>query len=275
MQKFITDVHTHSAFSHDSQTPLEQMLETAYQKGVGFYGVSEHFDFDQVFFLKDQAEAKDFDEEEYFHKARHLQEDYQGCMNVLVGAEFAFTPHAEVCKRYLVAYEKYRPDFVVNSIHAKDGVDYYHMGKAGISVDKRTLYKDYLALIRQSLDAPYYYDIVGHICYATRYTHYEDRRITLAEFGAEIDDILQTIIQKDKILEVNSSNKNGVSPFLPSNEIIKRYFELGGRKVSYASDAHDVSRVCDKREEVVAFLKEVGFAYITVPFRGEHIKVEI
>ena len=48
-----------------------------------------------------------------------------------------------------------------------------------------------------------------------------------------------------------------------------------GRKVSYGSDAHGINRLADKREEVVAMLKEIGFTYITVPCRGEHIKVEI
>ena len=55
----------------------------------------------------------------------------------------------------------------------------------------------------------------------------------------------------------------------------QRYYDLGGRKVSYGSDAHFTSRILDKREEICAALKKIGFTYITVPFKGEHIKVEI
>ena len=42
--KMITDVHTHSDFSFDGRESLSKILETAYKKGVAFYGVSEHFD---------------------------------------------------------------------------------------------------------------------------------------------------------------------------------------------------------------------------------------
>ena len=45
--------------------------------------------------------------------------------------------------------------------------------------------------------------------------------------------------------------------------------------VSYGSDAHFISRIADKRDEVVEMLKEIGFEYVTVPFKGEYIKVEL
>jgi hypothetical protein len=45
--------------------------------------------------------------------------------------------------------------------------------------------------------------------------------------------------------------------------------------VSFGSDAHNHERIMEKRDEVVTALKEIGFTYITVPCRGEHIKVEI
>ena len=133
----------------------------------------------------------------------------------------------------------------------------------------------YFRLVRESLDAPYPYDIVGHIGYAARYVPFENKTISLEDFGEQIDDILLTIIQKDKILEINSANKTLPNRTIPSRNIIERYFELGGRKVSFGSDAHFVERIADKREEAVEMLKEIGFTYITVPFRGEHIKVEL
>jgi histidinol-phosphatase (PHP family) len=189
-----------------------------------------------------------------------------------VGAEFGYSDKAEVQKRYLETYEKFRPDYVINSVHCGDGKDFcrYHFTE-----DKATTYRMYLGIIRRSLDAPYPYDIVGHIGYIARYVPYADRSFSLDEFGAEIDDILLTIIKKDKILEINSASKMQETMTLPSENILRRYFELGGRKVSFGSDAHFVARIADKREEVVKMLKEIGFTYVTVPFRGEHIKVEI
>jgi histidinol-phosphatase (PHP family) len=267
--KMITDVHTHSDFSFDGSEPLSSILEEAYRRGVSFYGVSEHYEYEFFIDGKNQKTLA-VSEEEYFHRARHLQEDYEGAMNVLIGMEFGFDDREEACTMYEDICKKYHPDFVVNSIHTIRGNDYYFGHNYG---EKRETYLTYLAAVRKSLDAPYPYDIVGHIGYVTRYAPYEDKAMRLADYQAEIDDILLTIIKKDKILEVNSSNKDGLC--LPTAEIIKRYYELGGRKISYASDTHNSVRIADKREEVVAFLKEVGFTYITVPCKGEHIKVEI
>ena len=123
MQKFLTDVHNHSTFSFDGQDALDTMLAAAQKKGVAFYGVAEHFNYDSCEEYVKQ-EPQDIDEEAYFHKGRHLQDDYAGVMNVLIGAEFGFTFDKAAQEKYLAVYEKYRPDFVVNSIHNKDGWDY-------------------------------------------------------------------------------------------------------------------------------------------------------
>ncbi len=268
-------MHTHTNFSHDGKNTPAEMLERAQSMGVAFYGVSDHFDYDYDFSRmkeKERLATQNKDEAEYFHVLRHLQEDYEGVMNVAVGAEFGYSEKKNVQGRYALTYEKYRPDFVINSVHGPDGEDYarHVFGK-----DRKTAYGEYLALIKKSLDAPYPYDVVGHIGYIARYAPFEEKRLTLEEFGEQIDGILLAIIEKGKILEVNSANKHLQERTLPSEEIVRRYFELGGRKVSFGSDAHFIERIGDKREEVVAMLKDVGFTYLTVPFRGEHIKVEM
>lgn len=274
--KFLTDMHTHSfPPSHDAKNTTAEMLEQAQKRGVAFYGLSEHFDYDydaDKLSAAEYAATRNGDEEEYFHVARHLQEDYEGVMNVAVGAEFGYSEKQEVQGRYALTYEKYRPDFIINSVHTVDGEDYCR--RENIET-KDELYRRYLRLIRKSLDVPYPYDIVGHIGYAARYAPFEDKRFSLDRFGEEIDDILKTIIEKDKILEVNSSTKQLPQLCMPSEEILQRYYALGGRKVSFGSDSHFTSRILDKREQVMAMLKSIGFTYITVPFKGEHIKVEI
>ena len=275
MSKFLTDMHTHTNFSHDGKNTSAEMMEAAQKAGVAFYGVSDHFDFDyniMVMTKQEFYETRNGDIGEYFHTLRHLQEDYEGVMNVAVGAEFGFSPDKDVQKKYLDVYEKYRPDFVINSVHGGDGIDFARYRAWG---SKPEVYKMYLQLVRESLDAPYPYDVVGHLGYIMRYVPYEDVNISLAEFGEELDDVLLTIIKKDKILEVNTANKHLITHLLPTKEILRRYFELGGRKISYGSDAHFIARICDKREEAVTTLKEIGFEYLTVPFRGEHIKVEL
>ena len=273
MKKFLTDMHTHSTYSFDGRSDLKDMLARAQEKGLDFYGVSDHFNYDYIlskFSAEEAARMKDADPKEYFHGSRHLQEDYAGVMNVIIGAELGYSDDITVQKKYQALINEFSPDYIINSVHGEGGTDY-----AGyeFTADKAQTYGQYLGLIRRSLDAPYAYDIVGHIGYIARYVPFEDR--SFSGFEGQIDDILETIVKKDKILEINSATKKLLQRTLPAENIVRRYYELGGRKVSFGSDAHDVLRIAEKREEIVEMLKGIGFTYITVPCRGEHIKVEI
>lgn len=276
MKKFIADMHTHSTFSHDGREALKDMLAAAHKLGIDFYGVSEHYDFDYNLDLITEADlcarliAEDG--EEYFHTARHLQEDYEGVMNVAIGAEFGYSDDAAAQARYIEEYKKFRPDYIINSVHSMDGKDFAYFQFKG---DKKAVFSAYLATIRRSLDAPYPYDIVGHIGYAARYVPFENVEFDLQDFGEQLDDIFRTIIQKGKILEVNSASKQLKQRSIPDKALLARYFQLGGRKICFGSDAHFSARIADKWEETVQTLKEIGFTYLTLPFRGEEIKVEI
>jgi histidinol-phosphatase (PHP family) len=275
MAKFRTDLHTHSAFSHDGRNSLEEMLQTASERGLCFYGVNEHYDggYKLEFFperLQEVLKREQSVRDEYFHHARHLQDDYAGVLNVLVGIEFGYDDDENVLKKYVEFCQKHQPDYVINSVHGVDGKDYCY---CAFEKDKKSEYDAYLELVKRSLDAPYPYDVVGHFRYIARYVPFEDK--SFAGFEKEIDDILLTIIQKGKILEVNTAVKGLKQATLPSEDILKRYFELGGRKVSFGSDAHNTERIADGRESAAELLKTIGFTHITVPFKGEHIKVEL
>ena len=66
--------------------------------------------------------------------------------------------------------------------------------------------------------------------------------MSYAEFAESYDRILEKIIKKGKILEINSS-KSKEEGFVPSSDVLRRYYELGGRAVSFGSDAHFTSRL--------------------------------
>lgn len=271
----LTDVHTHTTFSTDGIDDIFTMLARAKELGLTYWGISEHFDYDyyvdNVFF--DGQPARFTDAEKYFSTARTLQKECKD-VRIFVGGEFGFTRNERVNEYYHALIGRYKPDFIVNSVHTNGRFDFYERA-AFAGKDKATAYGEYLALVRDSLDAEYPYDIVGHIGYPSRFAPFEDKTLYYAEFAPQLDDILKTIIQKDKILELNSSVKGLNSPFLPTPEIAARYFALGGRNVSFASDAHGAARLAVGRERVVSVLKEIGFTYITVPCRGEKIKVKL
>ena len=280
MKKILTDLHTHTAFSPDGRGAMEEMLSVAHALGVGYYGLSEHFNFDMVVnHIPLEGTKPQTPVAAYFQRARELQKEYEGKMHVLVGGEFGYTDNPEAQKMYQELVDKYHPDYIIQSVHNLAEGDYaYGHGYTdsnGKVRDKQEVYEEYLGLVRRSLDVSHPYDILGHVSYCTRYAPYEDRRMLWKDFSASLDDILRTVIAKDKILEVNSSNKQGPALTLPDNDILERYFELGGRKISFGSDAHFPSRIMEHRERVMDVLRSIGFEYVSVPCCGEVLKIEI
>ncbi len=280
MERLKTDLHTHTKFSPDGRDDISTMLATAEKEEIAFYGISEHIDYDMQLTGGCAYEKPFFtNEEAYFSAAREKQKALAGRVRVLVGAEFGYADGEAAAQAYRTFYEKHKPDFIINSVHTVNGKDYCN-GKPyrtenGEIRPKNEVYGEYFALIKRSVEADYYYDIVGHLGYCTRYAPYEDKSATYAEFLKEWDSVLKAVIERDKILEINSSNKLGVSPTLPDRDILERYYELGGRKVSFGSDAHFKERIADKREFIVSMLKEIGFTVLTVPDNGKHYKVEL
>ena len=271
----ITDVHTHSSFSADGKTPLCDMVARAEALGVGYFGVSEHFDYDYLAdgVLCEGKQVPMTDAAAYFAAARALQRGHADKLRLLAGAEFGYTPNEKAHTMYEALIRTYAPDFVVNSVHTVDGADVW-FGEYFTGKTKRQAYRGYLLRVLESLSAPYAYDIVGHIGYVARNAPYEDRAMRYTDYADLLDEILRGVIARDKILEVNSSAR-GAGDFIPATDVLQRYFALGGRLVSFASDAHGADRICAGRETVVSALRAIGFTHIAVPDCGKRHFVEI
>lgn len=121
------DIHTHTTFSPDGRSGIEEMIARARELKLDIYGVSEHFnyDYDRMDLRIDGQAVPPIDEEAYFARARALQEQCGGGMRLLVGAEFGYDHDSRALARYCAAAERYKPDFIINSIHTCLGMDCY------------------------------------------------------------------------------------------------------------------------------------------------------
>ena len=80
-----------------------------------------------------------------------------------------------------------------------------------------------------------------------------------------IDEILQVLIMKNKALEVNSGGfKYGLNQPNPRLEILKRYRELGGHRITLGSDAHKPEQLGIGFEETKRLLKSCGYDTLTI-----------
>lgn len=270
------DCHNHSLFSPDSSRPPEEGAEAAAKAGFGYIAYTEHMD---LGFPNDARPEGEFIfnyliTDEYFRRIENANRAFPA-IEVVAGVEVGYTPEdvPDIAKKL----GDHPFGYVINSVHVCHGLDCYWK-KYWQGYTREQAYREYLACVRESLDAPYRWDAVGHLGYIGRPSPFERKTLVYSDFPEELDDILLTVIRKGKILEANSSVGGCAvegTICLPDISIMKRYYELGGRKVNFGSDSHRTERTGYNYGIVAAALKEIGFDKWTLISRGKEITEDI
>lgn len=240
------DTHLHSHYSYDSDADISEIARALQKAGATYASVTDHVDFDYPL-----TPFAMWDIQAYFREVL-LAKDI--CPALHSGLEIGFMGIDEPSA---VELTKNPFDFIINSVHMVDGKDPY-FSQYFDGKDKKTAYTQYFLRVRESLNAQYRYDSVGHLGYVARKAPYADKDINLQEFGDILDDIFKVMIAKDKILEVNTS-AYVFGKFLPSEPLLRRYFELGGRLVTFGSDAHSPQGIGAGFETVKQVLSALGY----------------
>ncbi len=252
------DYHVHTAFSGDSDTPMEAMAETALKLKLSSLCFTEHMDLD----FPGGDTSFHVDTQAYYKKYLSLQECFAEQIELQFGIELGLQPQlAEIHTKYLRSWPF---DFVIGSshvVHHKDPYypDYYD-GRT-----EREAYLEYFESILENLHAFSEMDVYGHIDYVVRYGPNKNKAYSYSAYQEVLDEILRTLIDKGIGLEMNMGGfKYGLGHPNPTEEILKRYRELGGELITVGSDAH---RPCDLAydfHKVRELLSEAGFSYYTV-----------
>lgn len=239
------DSHMHTKYSADSEMDPIAALERAEQLKLGVV-FTDHFDYGVPNFT--------FDPDAYFDEYRSLRSD-----RVRLGVEVGFQKSArEVNDRFI----KRGPfDLVIGSIHLVDDLDIYYP-EYYVGKDKREAYRRYFdAMIEESAVADY--DILGHIDYICRAAPYDDPEIDYATFRAQIDRVLSIVIEREKVLELNTRRLGSRRALKELAPIYERYRELGGRFVSIGSDAHKVEAIGNNFDAALEFARELELSVVT------------
>jgi histidinol-phosphatase (PHP family) len=156
-------------------------------------------------------------------------------------------------------------DFVIGSVHNPlFGPDYYY----GHFTDPdrcRQLLREYcqqlLAIAKTDT-----YDVLGHLTYPLRYMRYRDGvAVNMDHCRDLLDAAMKAAIDKGKGIELNTSGylNCGGQP-MPHRALLERYRTLGGEIITIGSDAHVPERMAQGLADGMAFLKDVGFSYVTM-----------
>lgn len=251
------DIHMHSNFSHDSEHTPEEMILGAIDKGLKIICFTDHYDKDDFAWGPEDV----FDPEAYFKVMKPLQEKYKDKIDMRIGVEIGMQPYLEPFYKEFV--NKYPFDFVIGSVHSIRRSDIAHRDIFEEFSDEdvyRMTLEETLEDVRLYND----FDTLGHLDYMTRYGCERDKHYSYTKYAEIIDEILRTLIQKGKGLELNTAGlKYGLPYAHPHMDVLKRYKELGGEIITIGADGHKPEHIAYDFHKAYDILKECGFAYYT------------
>ena len=253
------DSHVHSHHSHDSRQTMEELYRAALEKGLSGVAVTDHAD---IWYVE-----KD---ETFTHIAASVMEArladglYEGEVRFLTGIELADHLDGIGNTRKLLELAEY--DVVLASVHCVqfgDWDDAYSRLNFDDSVPEEKIqeflavYFDKLLLTAQTQE----YDVLTHLTCPLRYINGKfHRNIGVEQHRETITEILQTVMDREKSLEVNTSGLgNYYGLMMPDRELLEEYYAMGGRRITLGSDGHVPERIGNGFAEAVELLREIGF----------------
>jgi histidinol-phosphatase (PHP family) len=259
----IGDYHNHTDFSADCDTPAELMIEKAIDLGLSYLCMTDHMDPDMQFPGLDFT----FDLDEYFAKHQELKKRYQDKITLLTGIELGLQPHIGDDLRNIVNAGTY--DFIIGSSHMVNGVDPYY---PAYYTDKNEYqaYEQYFLSILDNVKAYDCYHVYGHLDYIMRYVPNQTKPYDPMAYGDIFREILKTIIDHGKGIEVNTGSLyKGFDFPHPHAAILKLYKDLGGELITIGSDAHKPQHYGYGFDRAEAVLRQCGFDSYTVFVGGK------
>ena len=245
----IFDCHSHTKFSADSEMLAADAISRAESLNLGIV-FTEHFDYK----LPGDIDFT-FDAAEYMNEYKNLRSD-----KVKLGVEIGMVDYAREANKNFLKQANF--DLVIGSIHVLDGYDTYNL-EYYADKDKMTAYRRYFAAMAEE-SAVEDFDVLGHIDYICRVAPYDNPEIEYETFKSEIDEVLKIIVERGKILELNTRRLNKKIAVEELKPVYKRYKEFGGRFITIGSDAHVVEAVGANFDVALKFAEELNLEIANV-----------
>lgn len=260
------DSHVHTAFSTDSDAPMEQMVRRGIQNGLRGITFTDHMDYhfpsQYDWNTEDARPPFTFDMDSYVGQIETFREIYKNDIDIYCGVEIGLKEDA-VDDNVKLSHDE-RLDYCIGSIHLVDNMDPYD-AKFWEAFDEKEAFTRYFEATLENLKTDdIHLDTLGHLDYIVRYSPSGYRIYSYRMFAEVLDEILRRIIDRGISLEVNTSGyKNGSPMPNPHRDIIARYKELGGELITFGSDAHGPELLCGRFKDAQALVRNAGFAYYT------------
>ncbi|MDV4151064.1 histidinol-phosphatase HisJ family protein [Clostridium sp. AL.422] len=257
------DYHVHTNFSDDSEYIMENVIKDAIKMGMKEICFTDHVDYGVKIDVEDLNKSlyvkKPFlnvNYPLYFDEISKLKEKYKDKIVIKQGMEFGMQMHT--IPQFQALFNKYHFDFIILSIHQVNNKEFwiyeFQKGKT-----EREYYREYYMELYNVVRNYHDYSILGHMDLLKRYDD-KDGYDSFKENKDIITNILRYIIEDGKGIELNTSSiRYELDDLMPSRDILKLYYNLGGRIITIGSDSHVKEDLGAHIETLKVDLKEIGF----------------
>lgn len=257
------DMHIHTAFSADCETPIEVVIDSAIDKGLQTIAITDHIDYEYH-----NGMTFEFDPNTYHEKIAELQESYRERIEILKGVELGIKPDIlDKCRKLM---NEASFDFVIASMHACENEDFYF----GNFFDEKTpeaAMKAYLDEMYEMLQSFNDFDVIGHIDLPKRYNS-EVANMNIEPLIPAYKKVFKHLVERGKGIEVNTSGlRQAVGRQFPDKAILKAYYECGGRIITLGSDSHAPDTLGKDFDKVIDILSEIGFLSVCT-FKNRQVR---
>jgi histidinol-phosphatase (PHP family) len=263
------DNHVHTEWSWDAVAgSMEQSCARAVELGLPSIAFTEHFDATRWVVapeVQDLMPAGQVGSDGCFDHPPFDLEGYLACVSlcrdqfpglrVLSGVELGEPHWFAGASAALLASGDF--DRVLGSMHSLeiDGqlwlVDHLYLAGAPEGVTPDEIVRAYLRETLRMVESSGVFQVLAHVDYPVRLWG-ADRPFDPAAFEDEYRAVLGALATSGRALEVNTRLR-----FRP--EIVRWWYEAGGRAVSFGSDAHQPDRVANHFAEATAMVEAQGF----------------
>ncbi len=258
MMAWTCDLHSHTKWS-DGSMSARQMAQSAVDKGLSVFGISEH----SPMRVPDTWSMKREDAEGRKVEMAALQKEFAGRLTLLCGLELDYMTRDFPLDGY---------DYIIGSVHQMPCL------KPEETVDESEaatlrLVREHFGGDHYAYTAAYYRtladfaqreeaSIIGHFDIIAKFNEggkYFDEEAPAYLRAAK--EAIDALCERDKIFEINTGAiaRGYRSTAYPSRTLLRFICERGGR-ITFGSDAHDGGFIAYRFDEALALAKACGFA---------------
>lgn len=256
------DQHVHTKISHDGISSIDEYLNIAKEKNVGEITFTEHYDD----YKGVDTDLKTLDVKKYLEEYSKSKDDSKVKTNF--GIEIGLRPESYNLISNMVKNNNF--DFIIGSSHITCGKDMAYDKTFFEGLTPQESIMNYFNEVLENIKLyKNEFDVYGHLDYVIRYVmkYYGNdiNKINYNDFKDILDEILISLINSNKGIEINTSGiRYGLGYAHPNIEIVKRYKELGGKIITIGSDAHKVEDLSSNFDDVYNILESLNIEEIAV-----------